>query len=114
MRAGRMTFRKVGDSTRFLKEDLDAMVSVHPGSKGSAAIGEPCPLCNHGELVPGYMQSFGRVYFRPEKMKLSTFRDGNIRTIAKMCSRCGAVQWQGDIRKLEEVRDEEAPETAEG
>jgi len=31
-----------------------------------------------------------------------------------MCRRCDTVQWQGDIRKLEEVRDEQAPEIAEG
>ena len=51
---------------------------------------------------------------RPEKTKFSTFRNRNIRTIAKMCRRGDTVQWQGDIRKLEEVRDEQASETAEG
>ena len=30
MRDGKITFRKIGDSTRFLKEDLDAFVQVFP------------------------------------------------------------------------------------
>ena len=33
MRDGKITFRKVGDSTRFLQEDLDAVVVVHQSVK---------------------------------------------------------------------------------
>ena len=33
MRDCKITFRKVGDSTRFLKEDLDSVVSIHTRKK---------------------------------------------------------------------------------
>ncbi|MBV9215996.1 MAG: helix-turn-helix domain-containing protein, partial [Acidobacteria bacterium] len=33
MRDGKITYRKVGDSTRFLKQDLDAVVEIYPSAK---------------------------------------------------------------------------------
>ncbi len=100
MREGRMTFRKVGDSTRFLKEDLDALVQVYPSEKDAARVREFCPICHHGELVKGRVRSTGLLYFEPKKTKFWTARDSNISTSARMCERCGAIFQFGDTAKL--------------
>lgn len=106
MRDGRMTFRKVGDSTRFLQEDLDAMVQVYRSKEKVNEVHEHCPLCRHTDLIDGDIQGTGHVYFRPGKAKFWTFLDSNIKTTAKMCTRCGAVQWYGDKEKLVAVKQE--------
>ena len=107
MRDNRITFRKVGDSTRFLQQDLDAMVQVHPSAKDLEQVKEVCPACHHTELAPGRMQSTGLVYFRPQKTKFWTFLSGDISTQARMCTRCGFIGWFGDTEKLAGLRDDD-------
>ena len=105
MREGRITFRKVGDSTRFFQADLDAMIEVHPSEKDAEIVKEFCPVCHHGELVPGRMQSTGLLYFRPQKTKFWTFLEANVPVQGKMCPQCGAVTLFGDAGKLNKLRD---------
>lgn len=105
MRDNRITFRKVGDSTRFLQEDLDAMVRVHPSAKDLDRVTAVCPACNHTELAPGRMQSTGLLYFRPNTTKFWTFRTGDISTEARMCTRCGHISLVGDTAKLAALRE---------
>jgi excisionase family DNA binding protein len=100
MRDGRITFRKVGDSTRFLKEDLEAMVQVHPSPQDVDRATSFCPLCHHNELINGRVQSTGLIYFKPEKTKFWTFKDANVQTNARMCTRCGHIVNFGDVSKL--------------
>lgn len=104
MRDSKITFRKVGDSTRFLKQDLDAMVVVHRSEKDAGSAPLFCPVCHHDELVEGFAQSTGRIYFSPKKTKFWTFKTSNIDTHSLMCTRCGAISWFGDIAKLESLR----------
>src|SRR2546421_3296014 len=106
MRDGRITYRKVGDSTRFLKEDLDAMMEVYHSAKEVGKVKEVCPLCHNGELLEGHVQSTGRNYFRLKDAKFWTLKEGNIATHARMCSHCGAILWFGDLAKVSSLRKE--------
>jgi excisionase family DNA binding protein len=112
MRDGRITFRKVGDSTRFLKVDLDEVIQVFPSRQDVKKVTSRCAFCGHEELVPGRLQSSGLIYFRPGKTKFWTFRDANVKTNALMCTHCGGISWYGDTEKLETLReaDEESDE----
>jgi len=104
MRDGRITFRKVGDSTRFLKEDLDAVVQVHPSAKEVHKVQMICPVCHHDEMIEGALEATGRNYFRPGNVKFWTLKDINIKTQARMCARCGYVGVFGDLEKLESLK----------
>ncbi|WP_160164665.1 helix-turn-helix domain-containing protein, partial [Pedosphaera parvula] len=64
MRDGKITYRKVGDSTRFWQEDLDAVMEVFHSAKDVDRAREVCPICRHDELVEGKVQSTGLNYFR--------------------------------------------------
>ena len=104
MRDSRITFRKVGDSTRFLQEDLDELVTVHPRKEDAERVRETCPLCGHEEMIGGRVQSTGLVYFKPDKTKFWTFKDSNIKALAKMCTNCGHIAVFGDTSKLESLK----------
>jgi excisionase family DNA binding protein len=111
MRDGKMTFRKIGDSTRFLKEDLDAFVQVFPSEKEMSQVKEICQACHHDKLVDGHFRTTGLNYFRPIRTKFWTLKDSNIGSQAKMCTRCGAIMLFGDVKKLNAIID--AKETEE-
>ena len=100
MREGKITFRKVGDSTRFWQEDLDSVMQVFHSAKDVDKAREVCPVCRNGELVEGKARGAGLVYFVPRKTKFWTLKDSFVETTARMCTRCGAVAWFGDTVKL--------------
>jgi len=104
MREKKITFRKVGDSTRFLREDLDSFVEIFPTAKNVERVTESCPLCRNTEFLEGTLRSTGLNYFQPKNSKFWTLSDSNIRTSARMCSMCGAVFLFGDTSKLEKIR----------
>jgi excisionase family DNA binding protein len=106
MRDGKITFRKVGDSTRFWQEDLDSVMEVFHSEKDVSKATAICPLCRHDELVEGHVQATGRNYFVPKKAKFWTLKMGMLLTTAKMCARCGVVVWFADATKLGELRTE--------
>lgn len=116
MREGRITFRKVGDSTRFWKEDLDAVMEVHHRTKEADKALQVCPYCHHDQMVEGHIQSTGKSYFRPKKTKFWTLRDGNVETQSRMCLKCGGVVWFGDLAKLTAIMaaEEKAEEAQPG
>ena len=101
---GKITYRKVGDSTRFLQEDLDAMVEVFHRIKDADKAVELCAICRSPDLVEGVIQSTGLNHFRPSKMKFWTLKDGNVETKVRMCARCGGILWYGDVAKLAALR----------
>ena len=103
MREEGITFRKVGDSTRFLQEDLDSVVQVRWSKADAARVRGICPVCRHEQMLPGDLQSTGRLYFRPKKTKFWTLKDSNVEVEAKMCVRCGCVTAFGDLEKLNEL-----------
>src|ERR1700749_3232404 len=88
MREGKITYRKVGDSTRFWQEDLDAVMQVYHATKDLEKAREVCPVCNHDELIEGRVQSTGLTYFHPSLTKFWSLQSTNISTSAKMCARC--------------------------
>lgn len=108
MREGRITFRKVGDSTRFLQEDLDAMVEVHPSERDVELVRTFCPVCHHPDLVDGKLRSTGLCYFQPAKTRFWTFLDSSIDTTGRMCSQCGFIMLVGNTEKVERLRPEAA------
>jgi excisionase family DNA binding protein len=104
MKEGKITYRKVGDSTRFWQEDLDAVMEVFHSAKGLDKAREVCPVCRHDELVEGKVRGAGMVYFVPKKTKFWTLKDSFIETTARMCTRCGTIAWFGNIEKLAQLR----------
>lgn len=104
MREGKITYRKVGDSTRFWQEDLDSVMQVYHSAKDVEKAREVCPICRHDELVEGKVRGAGLVYFVPRKTKFWTLKDSFVETTAMMCLRCGAVAWFGDTAKLAELQ----------
>jgi excisionase family DNA binding protein len=112
MRDGKITFRKVGDSTRFLQEDLDAFVQVVPSARDAEKTRVFCPVCHHDELADGVLRSTGLTYFQPAKTRFWTFQDSTVKTAARMCTRCGAINLYGNLDKL--VRLQPTPKTPKG
>jgi excisionase family DNA binding protein len=106
MREGKMTYRKVGDSTRFWQEDLDSVMEVFHSARDLEKAREVCPVCHHDQLLEGKVRSTGLNYFAPKKTKFWTLRDSFVDTQAKMCERCGAIVWFGDLVKLAKLRTE--------
>ena len=104
MRDGKITFRKVGDSTRFWQEDLDSVMEVSYSTRDVNKAREICPVCRHDELVEGKVRGAGLVYFVPKKTKFWTLKDSFVETDGRMCTRCGAIAWFGDTGKLAKLR----------
>ena len=104
MREGKITYRKVGDSTRFWQEDLDSVMQVFHSEKDIDKAREVCPICRHTELVEGKVRGAGLVYFVPKKTRFWTLKDSFVETTARMCMRCGAISWFGDVKKMEQLR----------
>jgi excisionase family DNA binding protein len=100
MRENKITYRKVGDSTRFWQEDLDAVMEVFHSTRDLAKAREVCPVCHHTELISGKVRTTGLNYFTPGKTRFWTLKDSFITTHARMCLRCGAIAWFGDVAKL--------------
>ena len=104
MREGKITYRKVGDSTRFWREDLDAVMQVFRGEKDLEKAREFCPACHHAELVDGKIRGTGLIYFSPRKTKFWTLKQSLVETQARMCARCGAISLFGDPGELAKLR----------
>ena len=109
MRDGKITFRKVGDSTRFWQEDLDSVMQVFHSEKDVNKTREVCPFCHHDELVEGKVRGAGLVYFVPKKTRFWTLKDSFVETTTRMCTRCGAITWFGDTAKLAALRAQTQP-----
>src|SRR5258707_13554720 len=53
MREGKITYRKVGDSTRFWQEDLNSVMQVYHSEKDLDKAREVCPGCRSRTRVEG-------------------------------------------------------------
>ena len=109
MRDGKITYRKVGDSTRFWQQDLDAVMQVFRSEKDLEKAQQSCPVCHHTELVEGRVRAAGLVYFVPKKTRFWTLKDSFVGTTTWMCVRCGAISWFGDTAKLAKLRIPASP-----
>ena len=107
MKDGFLSFYKVGGSTRFSQEGLDAVVEKTTGRKEAEASQGRCASCGHGVLVEGRLQGTGRLYFRPEKTKFWTFEEGIVGIKARVCTACGFIQMHADADKLTRLLPED-------
>jgi excisionase family DNA binding protein len=106
MKDNTLSFYKVGGSTRFAQEGLDAVIEKTTGEKEAVAAAGRCASCGHNLLVEGRLQGTGRLYFRPDKTKFWTFAEPLVETRAKVCSACGYIQMYADTTKLTKLKGE--------
>jgi len=107
MKDGQLSFYKVGGSTRFTEEGLDAVIEKTTGSKEAAAATGRCAACGHSVLVEGRLQGTGRLYFHPEKTKFWTFQESMVPIRARVCTACGYIQTHADATKLSRLLPED-------
>jgi excisionase family DNA binding protein len=108
MKEGLLSFYKVGGSTRFSQECLDAVFEKTTGSKEAEAVASRCAACGHSVLVEGRLQGAGRLYFKPQKSKFWVWDHSLVETRARVCSACGYLQLHADTGKLTRLTAEEA------
>lgn len=108
MKDNTLSFYKIGGSTRFSREGLDAVIEKSTGSKEAEAAQGRCAACGHSVLVPGTIQGTGRLYFRPEKTRFWTFQEGLVPLRSRVCSACGHIQLLADTQKLTSLLPEGA------
>ncbi|MCB9783585.1 MAG: helix-turn-helix domain-containing protein [Candidatus Omnitrophica bacterium] len=107
MKDGLLSFYKVGRSTRFSREGLDAVVEKTTGQKEAEAASGRCLACGHGILVEGRLQGNSRLYFRPDKTRFWTLHEAMVPVRAKVCTACGHVQMQVEPEKVNRLRPKE-------
>ena len=110
MREGAITYYKIGGSTRFKPEDLDAFVKKFTSFGEAKGIVDKCARCGHAQLVEGSVQSTGRLYFRPKKTRFFTLREGVVKVNALVCPRCGHIMLIADVKKLARLLKDGASE----
>jgi len=108
MKDGLISFYKIGGSTRFSKEGLDALVEKNTGQKEAEAVQGKCAACGHHILVDGRLQTTGLVYFRPVDSRFWSLREPMVPTRAKVCASCGYIQIHADTTKLGKVSQKAA------
>ena len=117
MKQGILSFYKVGGSTRFAKEGLDAVIEKTTGQREAEAAAGRCASCGHSVLVEGKLQGTGNLYFRPSKTKFWVLSEALVPTQCRVCTACGYIQIHADTSKLKQLTgkrgtagaDEETP-----
>jgi len=110
MKDGLLSFYKVGGSTRFAREGLDAVVEKTTGSKEAEAARGRCAACGHSMLVEGRLQGMGKLYFKPDHTRFWTLEESLVSTRARVCPACGCVQLHADAEKLRRLQPHEKGE----
>jgi len=100
MKEGLLSFYKVGGSTRFTREGLDAVIEKTTGLKEAEAAAGRCAACGHSMLVEGKLQGTGRLYFRPQTTRFWVFEESLVPTQARVCTACGYIQLHAETDKL--------------
>ncbi|MCP3967101.1 MAG: helix-turn-helix domain-containing protein [Lentisphaerae bacterium] len=113
MRDNKITFRKIGDATRFLREDLNAVVQVHHSKNDSENARKICPVCHSEDLHAGRIRSTGLIYFQLKRLNFWTVKNSMVKTESMMCANCGAVTMFGDRSKLEKIIEQPRLDTVE-
>ena len=103
MREGTLSFYKVGGSTRFDKESLDAVIEKSTGSKEAESAAGRCASCGHSILIEGRLRGAGNLYFKPDKTKFWVLEESLIETRARVCPACGYIQLHADAAKLRKL-----------
>ena len=110
MKDGTLSFYKVGGSTRFRKDGLDAVIEKTTGRKEAEVTRNRCAACGHGTLLDGRLQGAGKLYFKPSKSKFWIFDHSLVPTNARVCPACGFMQVYVETEKLGRLRPEENTE----
>ncbi len=109
MKDGLLSFFKIGGSTRFSQEGLDAVIEKTTGRKEAEAAAGRCAVCGHSVLIEGRLRGAGRLYFQPAKTRFWAFEESMVPTQARVCPACGYIQLSADTGKLTRLR----PQTSE-
>ena len=110
MKQGLLSFYKVGASTRFTKEGLDAVVQKTTGLREAEAAVSRCAVCGHSVMIEGRLQGTGNLYFRPARPKFWVMAEALVPTKCRVCAACGYVQIHADTEKLQQLQREPAEE----
>lgn len=113
MKEGTLSFYKIGGSTRFSQEGLDAVIEKTTGIKEAEIAAGRCAACGHSILVAGRLQGAGRLYFRPDKPRFWTFAEAMVPTGARVCTACGYIQLHADTGKLRKLKPKPIEENGE-
>lgn len=111
MKQGLLSFYKVGVSTRFSREGLDAVILKTTGQREAEAASGKCASCGHSILVEGKMQGTGNLYFRPTRSKFWVLTEALVPTRCRVCTACGYVQIHVDVEKLRRLNPDEPVNT---
>jgi len=113
MKEGTLSFYKVGGSTRFAQEGLDAVIEKTTGLKEAEIVAGRCAACGHNVLISGRLRGAGRLYFRPDKPRFWTFAEAMVPTEACVCAACGYIHLHADTGKLKKLKPDEMIENGE-
>ena len=100
MRTGRLSFYKLGHSTRFKREQLDLVARKVTGEVEAEAVKKQSWVCGNTDFVEGRLRSTGRVYFTPHETKFLVLADSHVDTEAMACTACGHMELFSDPDKL--------------
>lgn len=107
MKEGTLSFYRIGGSTRFSREGLDAVIEKTTGLKEAEAAAGRCAACGHNVLIHGALQGTGKLYFKPDKTKFWVLADSLVGLDARVCAACGYVQLHADVAKLKKLSAEQ-------
>lgn len=100
MKAGRISYFKVGNSTRFKQHNLDMVAEKKVSSKEGSLSASKCAVCGNSEMIDGDIRSTGKMYFKPKKTKFLTMMESSVNVKALVCIVCGHIQLSADAGKL--------------
>jgi hypothetical protein len=66
-----------------------------------------CFRCGSTKDTSGWMQSTGKMYFRPDHVKFLTPKTADISVNGSMCLECGSIELVGDLKKLQSLNKSE-------
>ncbi len=62
-----------------------------------------CFRCGSKKNTSGWIQSTGKMYFRPDHVKFFTHKTADISVNCTMCLECGAIEMAGDLNKVQSL-----------
>jgi predicted nucleic-acid-binding Zn-ribbon protein len=62
-----------------------------------------CIRCGSTHFSTGWVQSTGKMYFRPDKTKFFSPRTSDLGVSGRMCMECGFLELVGDLEKAKVV-----------
>ena len=110
MKQGLLSFYKVGASTRFSREGLDAVIEKSTGLREAEMAAGRCASCGHSVLVEGKLQGTGGLFFRPDKTRFWVWSEALVPTRSRMCVACGYIQIHADTKKMKRLQPRDTNE----